>query len=157
VEKGDGTGTYELGGMVIKQVGSSLTLEQSGNITTLLNWQEKDYGITLEKKDKPDDDVSDSGKTMWSFYSPIALDINKGGTIQTIPLASSSVYFDIDNDGFAENVQWLSPTDGWLALDRNGNGKIDNQTELFGDNGGTSAYANDNYIDRKLMIDSIAV
>jgi hypothetical protein len=46
---------------------------------------------------------------------------------------SKGVYFDIDNDGFAERVGWVSPQDGQLARDLNGNGKIDDITELFGD------------------------
>ncbi len=46
---------------------------------------------------------------------------------------ASTVYFDMDNDGFAERTSWATGGDGLLALDKNGNGKIDNQGELFGD------------------------
>jgi hypothetical protein len=42
------------------------------------------------------------------------------------------VYFDLDSDGFAERTGWVSASDGLLVRDANGNGIIDNGSELFG-------------------------
>ena len=62
--------------------------------------------------------------------TPLALDLDGNG-VRTIS-ADAGVVFDLDADGQAERVGWLSTTDAWLALDRNVNGLIDDGSELFG-------------------------
>ena len=39
----------------------------------------------------------------------------------------------LDKNGFAEKTAWITGRDGFLVLDRNGNGIIDNGGELFSD------------------------
>lgn len=62
---------------------------------------------------------------------PLIIDLGESG----IELRSleHGVNFDLDNNGFAEKTAWIGTEDGFLALDRNGNGNIDNGGELFGD------------------------
>ncbi len=62
---------------------------------------------------------------------PLILDLGAAG-IQLHSL-ENGVYFDLDNNGFAERTAWIDTEDGFLALDRNDNGRIDNGGELFGD------------------------
>lgn len=45
-------------------------------------------------------------------------------------------FFDIDGDGVEEEISQLAEGNGFLALDANGNGKIDDGSELFGTKSG---------------------
>ena len=69
---------------------------------------------------------------MCSSASPIVIDVSGNGFDLTN--ASLGVDFDLNGDGVARRVAWTSATsdDVWLVLDRNGNGKVDNGSELFG-------------------------
>ncbi|WP_044313560.1 calcium-binding protein [Pseudomonas syringae] len=67
-----------------------------------------------------------------SARSPIVLDLDGDG-VETVGL-SEGVHFDHDANGFAESTGWISKDDGFLVWDRNGNGAIDDGTELFGNN-----------------------
>ena len=61
---------------------------------------------------------------------PLALDLDGDG-IETRGV-DGKVVFDHNNDGVKTGTGWLRPDDGWLVLDRNSNGTIDNGGELFG-------------------------
>ena len=65
----------------------------------------------------------------------LVIDLDRDG-IELIALEDSRVQFDLNVDGFAERTGWVQSDDGLLALDVNGNGFIDDNTELFGDGTG---------------------
>ena len=65
--------------------------------------------------------------------SPLVIDLDGDGTVETNK-ENSTVHFDHDNNGFAESTGWVGKDDGLLVRDINGNGQIDNGTELFGNN-----------------------
>jgi len=67
--------------------------------------------------------------------TPIAIDLNGDG-IHTIARADAQGSFDLLGNGHAIQSGWLSGQDGFLAVDANGNGKIDDIHELFGGNKG---------------------
>lgn len=52
------------------------------------------------------------------------------------PLAQSRAYFDLEGDGRAQHTGLVKADDGFLAIDRDGNGVIDDGRELFGNTNG---------------------
>jgi hypothetical protein len=83
----------------------------------------------------PDDDCD--GSADWYDLdcrppSPVLVDVVGDGFMLT--RAEGGVNFDIQNIGIKRRIAWTAPQtdDAWLALDRNGNGTIDNGAELFG-------------------------
>ena len=68
----------------------------------------------------------------WSGCSPIVIDLANNGI--NLGEAGVGVYFDVNADGVRDHVQWVrrGGDEGFLALDRTGNGLIDDGAELFG-------------------------
>lgn len=64
--------------------------------------------------------------------SPLILDLDGDG-IETIG-KSAGIHFDHDGNQFAKTTGWVGKDDGLLVWDRNGNGFIDDGSELFGNN-----------------------
>lgn len=67
-----------------------------------------------------------------SCSSPILLDLDNNGF--ALVGLDNRVSFDIDADGDADSITWTrgGKGDAFLVLDRNGNGTIDDGSELFG-------------------------
>ncbi len=66
------------------------------------------------------------------YCSPIVIDLDNKGI--ELGQAGVGVYFDINADGVRDHMQWVrrGGDEGFLALDRSGNGLVDNGAELFG-------------------------
>lgn len=86
----------------------------------------------LPKTNSCSDESCDTGDfTNWSDPIVIAL----GDSAYRFTGPDAGVHFDLDNDHVAELTAWTRADDdvAFLALDRNGDGMINDATELFGD------------------------
>lgn len=66
------------------------------------------------------------------LMDPLVINL-EGGTAQ---VSDKKFLFDIDCDGKEDNISLLAKGCGFLALDRNGDGKINDGSELFGTKSG---------------------
>lgn len=71
-----------------------------------------------------------AGNAAKTKYDPLILDLDGDG--YNVETKENGANFDLDKNGFAEKINWTS-RDGFLCLDLNGNGMIDDGGELFGD------------------------
>ncbi len=98
------------------------------------------------------------------FASEESLEVSIGGALQdplvvnfqgtAAELTERTYHFDLDTDGETEQIHFVGPNSGFLALDRNDSGIIDDGSELFGvrtGNGFTELAAHDE--DGNLFID----
>ncbi|QTC87462.1 calcium-binding protein [Brevundimonas pondensis] len=133
-------GPYEgAGGRTFELQGDTLIITSGTRKFTVQNFEDGDLGITLRERKKPEgppptgpgggSPLDEAGR----YGDPLVLDLDGDG-IELIALENSGAYFDVDRAGMAEWTAWVSSDDGILALDRNGNGRVDGANELFGYN-----------------------
>lgn len=79
-----------------------------------------------------DDHYWNGNECVWTPGSPIIVDTRRNG--YRLTSVEGGVLFDLNADGMPERVAWTHPDsdEAFLAMDRNGNGRIDDGTELFG-------------------------
>lgn len=76
------------------------------------------------------------------FASEKSLELSIGGALQdplainfqgtAAELTERTYHFDLDTDGETEQIHFVGPNSGFLALDRDNSGTIDDGSELFG-------------------------
>ncbi len=90
----------------------------SGGDDTWLGWDNSGYGTSYYTGG-----WTSSIFDGWDFdwFEPLVLDLNNDGVDITSRI-DSTVYFDVDGDGFKEQTAWAGPTDGLLVIDLAANG-----------------------------------
>lgn len=63
-----------------------------------------------------------------TMTDPLVLNFGSG----PVALSGSKINFDLNSDGSGERISFVADGNGFLALDRNGNGAVDDGSELFG-------------------------
>ena len=67
--------------------------------------------------------------TVVGMLSTLVLDLDGNG-VSTVGKGRGQGWFDMNGDGSPDETGWTSRTDGFLVIDRNNNGTIDNASEL---------------------------
>ncbi|MDI9238641.1 calcium-binding protein [Lysobacter sp. LF1] len=129
-KEGDPENTYYGGGDTYVLNGTTLII--NGGLT-IENYDKDKSSLQIVLKDDDDDDEEDDESPdtdeASTRTSPIVIDLDGDG-IETLALGAS--HFDHDGDGLSESTGWVKSDDGLLAYDRNGDGHINNGSELFG-------------------------
>ena len=73
--------------------------------------------------------VTAIGLALFYVGSPLVIDLDDDG----LELTSTQVRFDLLNAGHPVRSTWIQPDEGFLALDLDGDGRIESGAELFGD------------------------
>jgi len=135
----------QLGRVVDRREGERLSYSVAGIVKTK-EGQEIDIDIELNLSRKF---IRDYDKNL-QFKDPLVINYNASSA----QLTTTKFAFDIDTDGIEDQISILRSGSGYLSLDKNSDGKINNGSELFGTKSGDgfadlALYDNDsnNWID----------
>lgn len=103
-----------------------------------------DVAINLNMSREFHQEMNVSVRAGEALKDPLVVNFN-GSAAQ---LTTDKISFDLDLDGQQDQISFVTPGSGFLALDRNGDGVINNGSELFGPTtddgfGELAAYDND--------------
>lgn len=104
----------------------SLNLQAQGMIQTM-DGQEIGFSLDLQMHRK---NVTQTTQTI--LIDPLIINFDN----DFASLTDEKIYFDLDSDGMPEQISTLQEGSGFLALDINKDGRINNGLELFGPNTG---------------------
>lgn len=118
---------YSNGTYVIKDAAGRMTNMYNDN--GMVNFFTDTFKYTLMDRDG-DTSVATLTLKDAGIRSPLVLDLDGDG-IELLGLDAGTM-FDMDNDGIADRTGWVAADDALLAIDLDGDGIINNQSELFG-------------------------
>ncbi len=104
-----------------------------------------DFGVNFSMSKRLTEYAGMSVASAVSLIDPLVINVSSDVT----HISDQSFFFDLDCDGKEEKISGLGAGSGFLAYDKNGDGKIGNGSELFGTKSGNgfkdlAAYDKDN-------------
>ncbi len=106
----------------------NLTFSSNGSIKTE-DGREINFSLYLELKQEASYETSESFVLdVQRMKDPLVINF---GT-ESVSLTDQFFEFDLEGDGVSETIASLATGSGYLVLDRNGNGLVDDGSELFG-------------------------
>lgn len=104
----------------------------SGKVITK-DGREIEFGIDMKMSRSFAEYYEERQKTSKpKFCDPLVINLDA----DIAGLSDQKFFFDIDNDGILDRISQLTSGSGYLALDKNGDGKINDGGELFGTKSG---------------------
>lgn len=98
-----------------------------GKVTTA-NGEQISFNLNLQMSRSFSAQFMSERQQGWVMKDPLT--VNFGGTPAELTL--NKYEFDIDADGQADQISFVAPGSGFLAFDKNGDGIINDGSELFG-------------------------
>ncbi len=130
---GSGFHTIQLMGVeeIYEQESQSVSFSSQGHISTA-DGRSIDFNLDISMTSSFERYYRSEGVAISNLCDPLVL--NFSGSVAD--LSDQKFTFDLDCDGEAEEISKLSAGNGFLALDKNGDGTINDGSELFGTKSG---------------------
>ena len=104
--------------------GSGTALTEDGRVI--------DFGVNFSMSKRLCEYAGIDVASAVGFIDPLVINVGSG----IADISDQSFFFDLDCDGQEEEISNLGQGSGFLAYDKNGDGKINNGSELFGTKSG---------------------
>ena len=102
-----------------------------GNHTITVRATTKEVQLNGQEVDRSDNVATVVRTFNFNFLkTPLVIDLDRDGVELTT--LKDGVYFDITGDGKVDKTAWTNGDDGFLAIDKNNDGVINDTHELFG-------------------------
>lgn len=100
----------------------------AGGIITTADGQEIDFSVSLTMSREFYQEQNLNIRAGDALKDPLVLNFSGNGA----QLSQRDFSFDIDSDGTLDQIAFVSPGSGFLALDKNNDGTVNDGSELFG-------------------------